>query len=173
MSEVITKRWHVIAGLCLVNGWRYGAELGVSTGRFTRYMCAVMPTCRMLAVDLWAEQPGNTGDGAETYAGRDFKGALETFTFQCAAFFPGRVSIIQQDTVEASKAVPDESLDFVFIDADHRYENCLADIKAWTPKVRPKGLISGHDINWPTVKRAVEETGDFRTASDNVWIRFK
>jgi predicted O-methyltransferase YrrM len=53
-------------------------------------------------------------------------------------------------------------LDFVFIDADHSYEGCKADIEAWFPKVKPGGLLSGHDYDNPDfpefgVKRAVDE----------------
>lgn len=173
MIAPIPMRWQVIGGLCLINGWRVGAELGVSTGRFTAYLCRIMPECHMIAVDLWQEQPGNTGEGAETYVDRDHEKAYKSFAFMCEAFYPGRVSIMREDTVKAAERVMDASLDFVFIDADHRYENTLADIRAWTPKVRKGGLVSGHDYNWPSVKRAVDETGECRVASDNVWFRLK
>jgi glycosyltransferase involved in cell wall biosynthesis len=32
-----------------------------------------------------------------------------------------------------------------YIDADHRYESVVSDIQAWWPKVRPGGILSGHD----------------------------
>ena len=32
-----------------------------------------------------------------------------------------------------------------YIDANHHYKECLADIEAWYPKVRSGGIISGHD----------------------------
>ena len=65
-------------------------------------------------------------------------------------------------SVEAAKAITDGSLDFVFIDADHSYEGCKADIEAWLPKVKPRGFIGGHDYDnaeFPMfgVKRAVDE----------------
>ena len=167
----MTSRWNVIAGLCLLHGWRRGAELGVFTGRFTQYLCTVIPDCTMIAVDLWKEQPDNTGAGSETYVGYDHELALKNFTFICNTFFPTRVAIVRMDTVEAAQHVPDGNLDFVFIDANHSYEGALADINAWTPKVRKGGLISGHDYNWPTVMRAVDDTGPCHVASDNVWFR--
>jgi hypothetical protein len=51
----------------------------------------------------------------------------------------------------------------VFIDADHSYEGCRADINTWIAKLRPSGLLCGHDLDnphWPQwgVRRAVEET---------------
>lgn len=40
---------------------------------------------------------------------------------------------------------PDESLDFVFIDADHHYEEVKKDLLAWWPKVKRGGRFAGHD----------------------------
>jgi hypothetical protein len=38
--------------------------------------------------------------------------------------------------------------DSVFIDADHNYAECKADIQAWQALLKPGGLICGHDY-WP------------------------
>ena len=47
--------------------------------------------------------------------------------------------------MEAAREVPDESLDFVYIDADHRFDYVMEDIITWSRKVRPGGIVSGHD----------------------------
>ena len=64
---------------------------------------------------------------------------------------------VKLPSVFASTLYTDKSLDFVFIDADHRYEGVLADIKAWLPKVRDGGIIAGHDYDWEGVFKAVNE----------------
>ena len=53
----------------------------------------------------------------------------------------------------------DESVRFVFIDADHSYDAVLSDLKEWWPKLRKGGIFAGHDYGvkaWPGVKRAVD-----------------
>lgn len=162
-----------------MNGYRHGAELGVSTGRFTAFMCSHMPDLKMLCVDLWAEQaPRPDVEQAETYSaamGWNHAASLANFRATVDKYFPGRVDIRQQHTVEAAKLIEDESLDFIFIDADHSYEGALADIQAWSPKVKFGGLIAGHDYSetWPGVIRAVNETGGAKLAHDHVWMRIK
>ena len=76
---------------------------------------------------------------------------------------------------EAAQHVKDGSMDFVFIDGDHSYENCIEDIRDWTPKVKPNGLICGHDFghrDFPGVERAVRECfgDDFQLIEDDrIW----
>ena len=57
----------------------------------------------------------------------------------------GYYNAIRMPSVAAAKTYQDASLDLVFIDAGHEYENVKADILAWMPKVRPGGIIAGHD----------------------------
>lgn len=170
----LVKRWHVMAGMALLHGYRNGVELGVSGGRFTMFLCATMHEMKMLAVDLWQEQPNNTLDGSQTYEGWDHEGSYRTFTEKCNLFFPGRVDIKRMTTLEAAKHVDDGSVDFVFVDADHSYEGCAADIQAWLPKVRKGGMLAGHDYNWPTVFYAVRDANlKVALGPDNVWMHLK
>jgi hypothetical protein len=52
---------------------------------------------------------------------------------------------IKGNSLEVAKTFEDESLDFVFIDAGHQYEEVKADLNAWFSKVRKGGIVSGHD----------------------------
>jgi len=53
--------------------------------------------------------------------------------------------------------VEDHSLDFAFIDADHMEAPVRKDIEAWRPKVKQGGMLLGHDVHLPSVRRAVDD----------------
>jgi len=59
--------------------------------------------------------------------------------------FQDRVQIVRATSAAASELFADESLDFVYIDANHAYLHVLEDLRLWTPKVRSGGLVAGHD----------------------------
>ncbi|HUU84214.1 MAG TPA: class I SAM-dependent methyltransferase [Phycisphaerae bacterium] len=68
----------------------------------------------------------------------------------------------------------DLPIDLLFLDADHTYEHVRQDIAAWSPLVRPGGIISGHDFhpNFPGVVAAVEQTGPYIVcAGSTIWWR--
>ena len=46
---------------------------------------------------------------------------------------------------EAFDAMPDVSLDFVYIDGDHSFDHAMLDLILWSRKVRPGGIVAGHD----------------------------
>lgn len=69
------------------------------------------------------------------------------------------VFVHRGDTVAEAAQWTGRPIDVLFIDAGHTYDECLADILAWTPHVRKGGVICGHDYNslFYGVKQAVHE----------------
>jgi len=70
------------------------------------------------------------------------------------------INPVRCDSLTASKRYKDNSLDFVFIDASHDYNNVLKDIEAWFPKVKQNGTLAGHDYYHADVKKAVHDYFD-------------
>lgn len=69
----------------------------------------------------------------------------------------GQLRVWPYPSLEASKGFEDESLDVVWIDADHEYEAVKADIEAWFPKLKPGGIMGGDDWLMRGVADAVHE----------------
>jgi hypothetical protein len=83
------------------------------------------------------------------------------------------INILVLSSVEAALLYKNESLDFVFIDADHTYESVLLDAQAWLPKIKRGGYLGGHDYHrdWPGVIKAVEELfSEKKQIRKNSWL---
>jgi hypothetical protein len=66
------------------------------------------------------------------------------------------ISPVRMRSTDAAKKYWENSLDFVFIDGDHSYKECKADILAWLPKMKNGSILAGHDYGWCTpVREAV------------------
>lgn len=51
-----------------------------------------------------------------------------------------------------------KKIDLIFIDADHSYQGCSSDIKAWFPYLKEDAIVVFHDYQWAEgVKAAVAE----------------
>ena len=56
-----------------------------------------------------------------------------------------RSQIIREFSHEAVDRFSEESLDFIFIDGNHKFESVLQDVKIWWPKLKSGGVLAGHD----------------------------
>jgi glycosyltransferase involved in cell wall biosynthesis len=80
---------------------------------------------------------------------------------------------IRSKSIEAAQIFEDKSLDFIFIDASHEYEDVRDDIIAWLPKLKEGGVIAGHDYitnDFPGVKKAVHEILPSIEVIDTCWV---
>ncbi len=116
MLELVTKEKGAIGRVVEIGAFR-----GVSTEVLSGYAREVV------AVDVWGGRP-------EIEA--EFKKLLGRRS---------NVSVLREMSPGAASNFADGSLDLVYIDGSHQYANVVNDIRAWVPKIRAGGWISGHD----------------------------
>lgn len=122
-------------------GYTVGAEIGVGGGVFAALMFKHNPDLKLYCVDAWQEYPEYT-DFGQMQLDIDYQATLKRLHDKHAI-------IIREFSVDAAKLIPDASLDYVYIDACHEAPHIGNDIAAWSPKVRPGGVVSGHDYIYP------------------------
>ena len=84
--------------------------------------------------------------------------------------YENRAIMIRANSEIASDIFTDESLDFVYIDANHAYEYVVQDINLWYPKVKSGGYLCGHDyisMNWSEDPNFMENGKDKHIYSGN------
>ncbi len=148
-----TAHWLLLEEWVKAHGWMRGAEIGLQRGWTICHLLERCPGLHMIGVDQWIEVPDTGEPGWDSYDHIDLDYWADVVKQRVAAL--GGV-VMHMHSLEAAAQVPDASLDFVFIDADHTERGAAADIEAWAPKVKPTGYVCGHDWNRPEVAAALD-----------------
>jgi cephalosporin hydroxylase len=121
------------------------------------------------AVDTWKGSPNETICQEDPFVKED---KLYELFLENISPFSEIVNPIRMESTEAASLYEDGSLDVVFIDAGHTYEEVKADIIAWLPKVKKGGYISGHDYSfgWESVAKAVDEFFTEKEITEYCWV---
>jgi Methyltransferase domain len=138
-----------------------GVEVGVQFGAFSHALLKVWKGRCLYSIDPWRFFPpeANYVDVANrNQAQQDeiFRKAQELLRP-----FGERSQILRHTSEEAAPKFRAHQLDFVYLDAQHHYEAIVQDIDLWWPKVRPGGILGGHDYLDGLLKIA----GDFGVKS--------
>jgi glycosyltransferase involved in cell wall biosynthesis len=137
-------------------GLKVGAEIGVAYGAHCEAILEHTSVSRLYGVDSYTHRADY--DDPMNLPQPEFDLLCEK-TRKRLEPFGERFTLVRQDSRSAAGSVPDE-LDFVYIDADHSYGGVFNDLCAWFRKVRPGGIVAGHDYghrNFQGVKRAVDQ----------------
>lgn len=167
----MTWRWQQLAQW-IQPDFRLGAEIGVKEGRCISYLLRAFPELMMIAVDPWETQP----EGNETYQGWDFRDIYQQYKTNIIDV-EHRIIEMRDYSTEAAFFINDETLDFVFIDAQHDYDSVCEDIKAWLPKIKAGGFISGHDYdpdperNYGVIQAVTDTLGEITTGDNFTWMK--
>lgn len=71
--------------------------------------------------------------------------------------YSNRYELIKEDSVEGSKKIQSDILDFVLIDGDHTTEGIRRDLDAYYPLVKSKGYVFVHNCNSQTVMNGIKK----------------
>jgi len=148
------SRTHLPA-ICRELGFTNGAEIGVWRGAYAATFCEANPAMHMLCVDPWLSYPAwqDTKNSLEPVAQEQLM--EKSYQDACARLGPLNATLVRKFSAEAAADVPDGSLDFAYVDANHVYDAVIEDLTIWSTKVRSGGFVAGHDYkrftNKPTI----------------------
>ena len=117
-------------------GYKVGAEIGVYKGEFTEKLGKA--GLEIYGIDPWIVYKNYQKHPVELPYEKLAEGSKQ----RVAGY---NVNIIRKTSAKALEDFEDESLDFVYIDANHSFPYISHDIYEWNRKVRKGGIISGHD----------------------------
>lgn len=163
MAKFQTMRWEEIYKRLPKDRPIVGAEIGVWTGKTSSYLLENLPLLTLYMIDAWTVAdniPSFKTSGAKMtrYPQEVFDSAYETVK-EIQNQYQSRAVIIKSKSIDAAQRFPFDFFDFIFVDGDHSYSGVSEDLDAWVSKIKPGGLLSGHDYGrgFKGVKQAVDE----------------
>ncbi len=158
------------------------AEIGVWQGDFSERILARARPEKLFLIDPWRyvpTPPHNRG----LYGDRTGQEGMNAVAEGVERRFGGmpNVEILRMDSLAAAERFAEGQLGWAYIDGDHTFDACLADLRAWWPKVRTClcGDDYGNDHRWwgDGVSRAVDtfiaETGCRHFVAANQFVLFR
>jgi hypothetical protein len=121
-------------------GLKVGVEIGVQEGLYSEYLLK-NTDLDLNEVDIWKylddyKDIANVPDSLQEQVYLRCQHRLSKYS--------DRINIIRDYSLNAANKFVPNSLDFIYIDANHT--KTYEDLRAWYPKLRVGGLIAGHDF---------------------------
>ncbi len=116
-------------------GYLTGAEIGTHRGVSAKLWCKENPHLHLTCVDPY-----------RPYKARPSQVKQDSYYASAIRRLrPYEATIVRKTSMDAVGAIEDASLDFVFIDGDHRFDPVMQDLICWARKVRRGGMVMLHD----------------------------
>jgi len=145
-------------------GFKIGAEIGVQRGRNAWVMLENIPGLKLYLIDPYKDNKDTQRQWGEKFHNKAYRVAYNRLKNH-------NVKFIMDYSLDASLKIPDNSLDFVYIDGEHSYDYVMMDILIWSRKVKTGGVVSGHDYHLvKTNKFKVEDAVNDYARAHNIAI---
>jgi hypothetical protein len=118
----------------------YGVEVGTFKGEFSKQIMEIWGGT-LFMVDVWR----GLGDEYKDASNHSVHTNAYAEAMKNIEGYENRAIMVRGTSEVTAEMFEDESLDFVFIDANHAYDYVVQDIELWHQKVRHGGYLLGHD----------------------------
>ena len=115
------------------------AEIGVFRGNFSKKIEEFLSPEHLYLIDIWEPYNDTSHLCKESKEYFDYIYDEVNNTFSNKNLY----TIMKTTSENASHNISDNSLDFIYIDANHN--DCFNDLTYWFPKLNNTGIIAGHD----------------------------
>ena len=121
-------------------GYEVGVEIGVCKGAYTARLARYNPQATIYGVDPW-----EVYDEYEEQFTQEQMDEWHKLAMKQAERYEN-ICLIPNTSMQAVEWFEPDSIDFVYIDGNHEFRHVADDIYEWSRRVRPGGIVSGHDF---------------------------
>jgi len=109
------------------------AELGTDEGKFSERILSITDPDELYLIDVW---------GSKEFSDRSVEAVEARYADEIAE---GTVDVLAERPEVALDRFEDGYFDWAYIDTTHTYEQTLRELRLCREKVKPDGVIAGHD----------------------------
>lgn len=122
-------------------------EIGTWRAEYAAHMCQFLQPTKFFTVDPYLLYEGMGKPDVGEYSTQESLDSLASRVSEfVSGFLPeGNAALIRKTSLEAANDFEDNSIDVVYIDGAHDYDDVIADMESWYQKVKTGGILCGHD----------------------------
>jgi predicted O-methyltransferase YrrM len=136
------------------------AEIGVDEGEYSKMILDICEPKKLHLIDLWGGVHYN--QSKRVIVEKKFSSEIES----------GLVEINMGYSVEVVDSFEDEYFDWIYIDTDHTYTTTLQELKLYSLKIKPGGIMAGHDFtlgDWVSLRKYGVVEAVYEFCNTNNW----
>jgi predicted O-methyltransferase YrrM len=138
------------------NNYKMGIEIGSYKGVYSKYLLDNWKGY-LYMVDVWMKLPESEYvDISNQENPKEIIGEV----FDNLIGYEDRTTLIRGSSRSTSHLFPDEFFDFIYIDANHKYQYVINDLQNWYTKLKSGGVLAGHDWIADYDEEQADKNGD-------------
>jgi len=155
-------------------------EIGAWKGRSTAALCTGAENDKrgrkkaVVSIDTWKGENFSAEEAREADIFSLYKANLASVGIDVKPYERGAMGAqyITGDSVEIAKLFDDKSIYVLFVDGDHF--KCGEDIDAFLPKMKPDGVLAGHDYfcYYETIQQEIHKRFYIHQVIYSIWVRY-
>jgi hypothetical protein len=159
--------------------YEIGVEIGVAFGSHSFEILKRTEIKKLYGIDPYKNYQEYDGDLMNMEQAR--MDDLFSFVEKRLSFYGDRFELIRDFSHLCQERFDDDSIDFAYIDGNHFEGYIKRDIDIWWKKIKPGGMLSGHDYNHTMFPHVTSEVDSFflerkysvNYLGNHVWCVFK
>lgn len=133
-------------------GFKEGVEIGTDQAEYAEFLLKTIKDLSLMCIDPWRTQAYEFGKQPESYEPQSYFDERYAQTVERLKQYE-KAYIVRETSMSAVSIVGNNTVDFVYIDGNHDFLNVTQDIHYWFKKVKPGGILAGHDyVRYPSRK---------------------
>jgi len=148
-KNIVNKRYQVISRILNeIPPESIGIELGVWSGELSLYLLSNIKNIKKIyLIDPWKKYNNEEYIDSINDCDQEYYDCIHNcLVDNVSKNYPQRAEVLRGISEDFEDKFQDNSLNFIYIDANNLYERVIKDIEIWYPKLKRGGILFGNNF---------------------------